>query len=209
MYPRQPLGDEMQRRLAIAELLQRADRCDDVVAIGAGLAVTLAHVMQLLLEREPSGILRVPAVDHVAQRPYPPLALALEPDRAHAFAIDRGHLLARAQIGDGLAAVGRGHAIGDAATGSAAVEAEHETRPLRRPAVDEGINAERPMRANEPRLDPLRNRNGRPTDQLATGKAPEVFGRVREIRIHGVWYQRTRCRAQVAHSLMAAAWGRT
>src|SRR5260370_40629514 len=107
----------MQRGLAIAELLERPDRCDDVVTVGAGLAVTLAHVMQLLLEREPSGILRVSTVDHVAQRRHPPLGLALEPDRAHALAINRGHLLARAQIGDGLAAVGRGYAIRDGSLG--------------------------------------------------------------------------------------------
>ena len=148
--------------------------------------MTLAHVMQLLLEREPSGILRVSTVDHVAQRRHPPLGLALEPDRAHAFAINRGHLLACAQIGDGGAAVGRGHAISDAATGSTAVEAEHETRPLRRPAVDEGINAERPMRANEPRLDALGKRKVGPPHQRAICEHPEVVGRVGGIRIHGV-----------------------
>ena len=186
MYPGEPLGDEMQRGLAIAELLERPDRCDDVVAVGAGLAVTLAHVMQLLLEREPSGILRVSTVDHVAQRRHPPLGLALEPDRAHAFAINRGHLLARAQIGDGVAAVSRAHAIGDAATGSTAVEAEHETRPLRRPAVDEGIDAERPMRTDEPRLDALDKRKVGPPHQRAICEHPEVFGRVGGIRIHGV-----------------------
>src|SRR5262249_41229570 len=102
----------------------------------------------------------------------------------------------------------RGHAIGDAATGSAAVEAEHETRPLRRPAVDEGINAERPMRANEPRLDPLRKRKVRPPHQRAIGKHPEVFGRVRGIRIHGVWYQRWGGGGQVAPPLRGPEGGR-
>ena len=71
MYPGEPLGDEMQRGLAIAELLERSDRCDDVVAVGAGLAVTLAHVMQLLLDlmalaRPRSTLLRCGALLHTA-----------------------------------------------------------------------------------------------------------------------------------------------
>ena len=73
---REPLRQQMQLGLAIAELLQRADGRDDVVAVGAGLAMALAHVMQLLLERQPAGILRVAAVDHVAERRHPPLRLA-------------------------------------------------------------------------------------------------------------------------------------
>src|SRR5437660_468694 len=96
----------MQCGLAVAELLQRPDRGDDIVAVGAGLAVTLTNVMQLLLERKPAGILPVSTVDHVAQCRHPLLGLALEPDRARAFAIDRGDLFARAQIGDGPSAVG-------------------------------------------------------------------------------------------------------
>ena len=42
---------QMQLGLAIAELLQRRDGRDDIVAVGAGLAVALPHVVQLLLER--------------------------------------------------------------------------------------------------------------------------------------------------------------
>ena len=175
----------MQFGLAIAELLERTDRRNDVVAVGAGLAMPLAHVMQLLLEREPPGILCVSSIHHVAERRHPPLRLALEPDRAHAFAVDRRHLLARAQIGDGVATLLRRHAIGDAAAGPAAVEAEHQTRPLGRPAMDEGIDAKRPMRAHEPRLDPLGERKIRPPHQRTVGEHPEVFGRVRGIRVHG------------------------
>src|SRR5262245_64589635 len=100
--------------------------------------------MQLLLERETAGVLHVSAVDHVAERRHPPLRLLLQPDRADALAVDRRHLLAGAQIGDGARAFGRRHAIGDAAAGAAPIEPEHEARPLRRPAVYEGIDAERP-----------------------------------------------------------------
>ena len=162
----------MQRGLAIAELFQRADGRDDVVAVGAGLAVALAHMVQLLLEREPAGILHVSAVDHVAERRHPRLWLALDPDRAHAFEVDRRHLLARAQISDGARALGRGHAIGDAATGPAVIEAEHQARPLRRPAVDEGIDAERPMRPNEPRFDAIDKGKVGPPHQRSVGENP-------------------------------------
>src|SRR5262245_7954046 len=91
--PCEPFGEEMQPRFAVAELLQRSDGRDDVVAVGAGLAMALAHMVQLLLERKSAGILSVAAVDHVAQTRDPLLRIALEPDRAHAFAIDGGHLL--------------------------------------------------------------------------------------------------------------------
>src|SRR5262245_62343631 len=105
----------MQLGLAVAELFQRAYRRDDVVPIRARMTVALTHVVQLLLEREPSGILHMPAIDHVAQRLHPAFGPALEPDRAHAFAVDGGDLLARAQVGDGAAAFLDRHAVGDAA----------------------------------------------------------------------------------------------
>ena len=71
MHAPEPLGEQVQLGLAIAELLQRGDRLDHVVAVGAGLAVALAHMMQLLLQREATGILHVAAVDYVAERRAP------------------------------------------------------------------------------------------------------------------------------------------
>src|SRR5689334_17592490 len=114
----EPFCKEMQAALAIAELLQRSNRGDNIVTISAGLTVPLAHVMQLLFERKPTGILRMPAIDHIAQRRYA-LGLALEPDRTDTFAIDGGDLLACAQIGDGAGAFSRRYSISDAATRSA------------------------------------------------------------------------------------------
>src|SRR5215468_2454022 len=144
----------MQCGLAVAELLQRADGGDDIVAIGAGLAVPLANVVQLLVERKPTGILHVPAVDHVTQCRHPLLRVAPEPDRARAFAIDRGDLFACAQISDGPRALGCAHAVSNAATGSTPVETKHQARPLGCSAVDEGIDAQGSMSADEARLDP-------------------------------------------------------
>ncbi len=96
MCPGEPFRKEMQAGLSIAELLERSDRGNDIVAVGAGLAVPLAYMMQLLLERKSAGILRMPAIDHIAQRRYALLGLALEPDRTDRSAIDGGHLPARA-----------------------------------------------------------------------------------------------------------------
>lgn len=65
------------------------------------------------------------------------------------------------------------------------VETEHEPRPLGRPAVDERVDAERPMRADEARLEALDERKVGPPHQRAIGKHPEVFRRVQGIRVHG------------------------
>ena len=129
-------------------------------------------MVQLLLQREASGILHVAAVDHVAERRHASLGLALEPDGADALEIDRGDLLARAQIGDGARARGRRHPIGDAAAGAAMIETEHEARPFRRPAVDEGIDAERPVGADQPRLEPLQIVEAGPPHQRAVAEHP-------------------------------------
>src|SRR4051794_37616959 len=141
--------------------------------------------MKLLLERESPGVLYVPTIHHVAEPRHPPLGRALEPDRSNGFAVDGGHLLARAQIGNGVAPFFRSHAISDAATGPTAVEAEHQTRPLGRPAMDEGIDAKGPMRAKEPGLDPLHEGKIRPPHQRTIGEHPKIFGSMRGTRIHG------------------------
>jgi len=63
------------------------------------------------------------------------------------LAIDRGDLLALAQIGDGFVFGTLLHTKHDAAAGTTVIEAEHETRLLARAAVEDGIDAERAMRA--------------------------------------------------------------
>ena len=101
MHTVKALREQMQLALPVAEMLQRRDGRNDVIAVGAGPAVALPHVMQLLLERQPSGILRVAAIDHVAERWHPLLGLLLEPYRPRAFTIYGGYLLAFAEISDG------------------------------------------------------------------------------------------------------------
>ena len=116
------------------------------------------------------------------------------------FAVDGRHLLARPQIGDGVVPFFRSHTISDAATGPTAVEAEHQTRPLGRPAMDEGIDAKGPMRAKEPRLDPLHEGKIRPPHQRAVGEHPEIFGSVRGIRIHGCDIEEYAASAQAGYT---------
>src|SRR5436309_567647 len=109
--------------------------------------MAMAHVMQLLLEGQSTGVLGVCAIDQIAERRHTALGIALEPDRSHAFAVDRSDLLARTQVSDRLGSRRRAHAVSDAAARSAAVEAEHQSRPFGRAAMDEGIDAKRPVRS--------------------------------------------------------------
>src|SRR5919204_1988421 len=88
-------------------------------------------------------------------------------------------------MGEGAGAFSRRYSISDAATGSALVETEHEPWPLGRPAVDERVDAKRPMRADEARLEALDERKVGPPHQRTIGKHPEVFRRVKGIRVHG------------------------
>ncbi len=114
--------------------------------------MALADLMQLLVEREPAGILRMAAIDHVAQRRHPPVRMSEQRHVAQDFAIDLGDLLALAQIvRPPLRGSARRDAEGDAAAGAAAVEAEHEAGPLRRAAMHEGIDAERAVQPGDPR----------------------------------------------------------
>ena len=72
----------MQFVVAKALALDLLDRVEHVVAVGAGAAVALPHEVQLPLQRQASGILRVAAVDHVAERLHALLRVVVEPDRA-------------------------------------------------------------------------------------------------------------------------------
>ncbi len=104
--PLQPTCEQVQFGLAVAEFFERADGFKDVVAIGAGMAVALPHdSARLSAQREPPGILNMTAVDDVAKRPHLPPRFVFEFDPPHGFEIDRGDLLAFAQVLDRLVAL--------------------------------------------------------------------------------------------------------
>ena len=46
MCPGEPFRKEMQAGFSIAQLLERSDRGNDIVAVGAGLAVPLAYMIR-------------------------------------------------------------------------------------------------------------------------------------------------------------------
>src|ERR1700754_596076 len=164
----------MQLRVAKPLRLDRLDRCENIVAIVAGLAVALLHMAQLLGKRKPAGILDMAAVDHVSERADALPPLVLEPYRAHHLAVDAGDLLALAQIGDDGAAVLLRDLVCDAAAGAAAVEAEHQARAFGRAAMDKRIDAERAVFADQPRRHLLDELKARPPHQRAVAEHPEV-----------------------------------
>jgi hypothetical protein len=84
--------------------------------------VTLPDVVQTLVERQPPRVLHVAAVDDEAKRPHLSARRFFELDAPHRFQINRGDLLARAQIGDGLFPHRGGDAKSDAATHAAAIK---------------------------------------------------------------------------------------
>ncbi|MDA9455816.1 hypothetical protein XI00_16525 [Bradyrhizobium sp. CCBAU 21359] len=136
--------------------------------------MALDDMAVLLGEREAAGILHMAAVDDIGERGDALARIVLQPHRAHHLAIDRGDLLARPQIRDDLGAVLFSDTEGDAAAGAAAVEPEHQARLLRRAAMDEGIDAERPVLADQPRRDALLEVEARSPHQRAVAEHPEV-----------------------------------
>ena len=124
--------------------------------------MALSAVVQLLGQRKAAGILDMTAVDHIAEGRDLARGLALEQDSTHAFAIDAGGLLARAQIGDRFGPVGGCHPKRGPLAGPAAVEAEHQPRSLGRAPVYDGLNGKRPMPPDEQRPEALRKRKVAP-----------------------------------------------
>src|ERR1700722_18451164 len=114
------------------------------------------------------------AIDHVSERADALARLIIEPYRPHHFAIDRGDLLALAQVGDGCRALFLRNPERDAAAGAAAVEAEHEAGLFRRPPGHKGINAERAVLADQPRRNPLEKFEARPPHQRTIAEHPQV-----------------------------------
>src|SRR5947207_7970763 len=89
----QALRYDMKLVIDDVELLERPCRLDHIVAVVAGPAMALAYDVQLPVMGEPSGVLRMAAVDRVAQRLDAAVGLTLEPDAAKQFPVYRRGLL--------------------------------------------------------------------------------------------------------------------
>ena len=129
-------GNQMELGFTITERFERANRFEDVIAVVAGPAVALPHIVHAIGDIEPTGILHMAAVDDVAQRPHLTPRFVFKLDPPHSFEIDAGDLLATAQIGDGFVALRSGDTIGNTAAHAATVETQHQAGAFRRAAMN-------------------------------------------------------------------------
>ena len=134
--------------------------------------MSLAYQLELAFEIETPSILRMAPID---DKDDSVRLAACQRDAAHGFEIDLGHLLAFAQICEGGLAAHRRHPVGDAAAAAAAIEAEHEPGLFRCAAMDEGVDAQRPMQANDPGWDPFQMLETRPPHQRAVAEHPKII----------------------------------
>lgn len=171
------LGDVMQGRIVAALRLNFGNGGKNIVAVRPGSAMTLSYQMQLAFQVEAPGVLRMATVyqehegTHVAGRLC---RRGTERNASRAFKVDLGYLLALAQIRHGCVPLCRRHPIGDAAASAAAVEAKHQTRFLRGAAVDEGIDAQGAVEADEARRYALQEVEPRPPHERTVTKHPKI-----------------------------------
>ncbi len=138
--------------------------------------MALADVVHAFGKRQPPGILHMTAIDDETQRPHLSPRFLFELDPSHRFQVDGGHLLARAQIFDGLLMQRRGDPKGNAAAHAAAVETEHQTGPFRGAAMHEGIDAQRPVQPDEARRHAFSKVEARIPHQRPIAEDPEIPG---------------------------------
>src|SRR6185312_12162365 len=106
--------EQAQFVVAIAERRELFYRRQHVLPVRSRTTVALPYIVDLLRDGETAGILPMTAIDHVTKRPHALARIVVQPHRTPDFAIDQRDLLARAQIGDGVGALFRRHAVGDA-----------------------------------------------------------------------------------------------
>ncbi len=147
------------------------ERVPHIVDAGARGALALAHQAFEFGRRKLSRILPVAAVDEVDQGLD---GAGPHPHRSHSLKIDRCHLLAGPEIGERLFPVARRHPICHTPAGAAAIEAEDKTRPFRRAAMDEGIDAQTPMIAVNDRRSAVDEIETGPPHQRAVAKHPAL-----------------------------------
>jgi len=98
----QPLSQHLQLDVLDSESLQLFHRRQHIVAACARAAVSLAGIMQLVGETQPSGILAMAAIDDVTKRMQALLRIIVDPNPAPGLAIDAGDLLPASQVIDRL-----------------------------------------------------------------------------------------------------------
>src|SRR5208337_328503 len=94
----QPFGEKVQIVIMTTERLERRDGREHVVTVDTGAPVSFAHEPELMVEREPAGVLRMPAIDAINEPGHPPFGGPQDGDCTIGLDIDLGHLLTAAQI---------------------------------------------------------------------------------------------------------------
>jgi len=180
----EPFRNRMQAGIAATLRLDFCDGRQDVIQVCPGSAMSLAYQMDLVLKIKASGVLGMAAIDqedegcHVAGR------RRCKRNAARGFKVNGGYLFALPQIRDGGTAVRRCHAIRDATTGAATVEAKHEAGLFRGAAMNVGIHAQRPVQTDEPCGDALKVREARPPHERTVTKNPKIFIGGRQRKVH-------------------------
>src|SRR5258708_3703159 len=169
------LAELEQVRIAHAVFDQTVHRLEQVFGRRAQLAARAHQGLDDGLERELAGVVGVRAVDEKGHCPQRfPARIDLRPARRvgaeHHFATPQETQLVRRVVS--------GDAIRHPAAAAAGVEAEHESGPLQRAAVDVRPQAEAAVKAVQPRDAPLLVMNDRVPDERAVAEQPYVRARL-------------------------------
>lgn len=180
----QPLGQEMEVAIVAAQRVQRLHGRKNIVAVDTGAPMSFAHQVKLPFDVEPSGVLRVPSIDAVDERPYAPLGRTQNHDCSIGFDVHVRNLLARAQVRDGIETSTGGNSERNAATGPAPVKAKHEAGLFRRSPVDKRIDTEGAMKSDQSCRRTLYEFEAGLPHQRAITENPKVIGAVFGCGIH-------------------------
>ena len=185
----EPFGDGVQEGIVAALGLDFGDCGQNVISVRPGSAMTLTYEVDLALQIQAPGILGMAAINQVNKGSYVARRRCGERDAAHGFEVDGGDLFAFAQIRHGGLAVGCRHPVGDAAAGAAAVEAEHQAGFFRGAAMDEGVDAKRPVEPDEPCREAFQIGKARPPHQRAVPEHPKIVVGVcfRKVHVRQLW----------------------
>jgi hypothetical protein len=115
----QPFGELVQPCIAAALDLDLRNGREDIIEVCPGSAMSLAYQMELAVEIEAPGILRMAAIDHIDERRDRPCRSGRKGDLPHGLPIHHGALLALPEVLEGCVAARGSHSIGDAAAGAA------------------------------------------------------------------------------------------
>ncbi len=185
---RDALRHPFQPAVADAERLQMFEGARHIGLVVAGLANSARYHRGGISGGERAGILLMPAVGDVGDR-IDPVAV-FQPERQQALQIDARHLLTRAQVGHDLLARITGHPERHADAGAAPVETQHQARPGRGAAMDEGIDAKRTTVTEKPGALRLDMGETGPPHQRTVAKNPKIAHIAKPVRHY------PRCRAK-------------